>query len=344
MGSRRQSALSKSIRSALFRDPNDFKRTTIGHIQVVFSIYYIELLRYADILFQRLRNNVWQIDENGYLECFEAADGVKSMGDLGFSGSTFFSTSNSKFLIKSLPRHFEHSFFRRDLLQPYYMHMCTNPDSLLVWITDYVFAPYVTIGSLLRTTPAHHIIMENTLCGKSDDPAKDQWETYDLKPVDYFYPERDLVPDPLLNEKIMEKLGDRFEDKLRLSPEDYSDLIRTMRNDTKFLQESNAVDYSLFLVRYPASSTPGVVGRKNRWRVGVPSSDGKWKYRAVLLDFFWARHKLHAQAMTGVVQTFNMIGRQGPMTIMTTAEEYREKFLEMAEAIVEVDEPNPEEV
>lgn len=186
--------------------------------------------------------------------------------------------------------------------------------------------------------------MENTLCGKNDDPAKDQWETYDLKPVDYFYPERDLVPDPLLNEKTMEKLGDRFDDKIRLSPEDYSDLIRTMRIDTKFLQESNAVDYSLFLVRYPATSTPGVVGRKNRWRVGVPSADGQWKYRAVLLDYFWARHKLHAQAMTGVVQTFNMIGRQGPMTITTTAEEYREKFLEMAEAIVEVDEPNPEEV
>lgn len=217
------------------------------------------------------------------------------------------------------------------------MHMCTNPDSLLVWITDYVFAPYVTIGSLLRTTPAHHIIMDNTLYGKNDDPAKDQWETYDLKPVDYFYPQRDLVPDPLLNEKAMEKLGDRFEDKVRLLPEDYSDLIRTMRTDTKFLQESNAVDYSLFLVRYPASSAPEAVGRKNRWRVGVLSADGQWKYRAVLLDFFWARHKLHAQAMTGVVQTFNMIGRQGPMTITTTAEEYREKFLEMVDAMVEVD-------
>jgi len=180
--------------------------------------------------------------------------------------------------------------------------------------------------------------MENMLCGKNDDPAKDQWETYDLKPVDYFYPERDLVPDPLLNDKTMEKLGHRLEDKIRLLSGDFEDLMATMRIDTKFLQESNAVDYSLFLVRYPASSTPGVVGRKNRWRVGVPSSDGRWKYRAVLLDFFWARHKLHAQAMTGVVQTFNMIGRQGPMTITTTAEEYREKFLEMVEAMVEVQE------
>lgn len=249
---------------------------------------------------------------------------------------TFFSTSNAKFLIKSLPRHFEHSFFRRDLLQPYYTHMRTNPDSLLVWITDYVFAPYITLGSLLRITPAHHIIMENVLCGKNDDPAKEQSETYDLKPVDYFYPERDLVPDPLVNEKTMERLGDRFEDKIRLSAEDYEDLMVTVRSDTEFLQEANAVDYSLFLVRFPASSRPGVVGRKNRWRVGVSSADGKWRYHAVLLDFFWARHKLHAQAMTGMVQMFNMIGRQGPMTITTTADEYRQKFLEMVEAILEV--------
>ena len=94
MGSRRQSALSKSIRTALFRDPNDFNRTTVGHIRVLFSIFYIELLRYANILFQRLRNNVWQIDENEYLDCFSAADRVKSMGDLGFSGSVCAPLSN----------------------------------------------------------------------------------------------------------------------------------------------------------------------------------------------------------------------------------------------------------
>lgn len=212
--------------------------------------------------------------------------------------------------------------------------MRTHPSSLLVWITDYIYAPYSTIGSLLRTTPAHHIIMENLLCGRDD-----QWETYDLKPVDYFYPERDLVPDPLLEDGVIERLGDTFGDgdKVRLSRGDYEDFMGEVRRDTDFLREMNAVDYSLFLVRFPAHLEPRIVGKGDHWRVGVPSIDGEWKYRVVLLDFFWARHKLHAHAMSGVVQTFNMVGRMGPMTITTTAEEYRDKFLEMIEGIMQVD-------
>lgn len=87
MGSRRHSALSKSIRSALFRDPNECKRTILHEFLIFFSIYYIDLLRYADLLFHKLRNEVWEINEDEYLECFSAADRVKPMGDLGFSGS-----------------------------------------------------------------------------------------------------------------------------------------------------------------------------------------------------------------------------------------------------------------
>lgn len=178
--------------------------------------------------------------------------------------------------------------------------------------------------------------MENMLCGKNHDPARDQWQTFDLKPVEYFYPQRDLVPDPLLKDGTLERLGGKFEDKMRLSRDDYEDFMITVRDDTAFLESANAVDYSLFMVRFPAGSEPGVVGRGNRWRVGVCSVDGLWKYRAVILDFFWARHTLPAQVMSGVVQTFNMVGRQGPMTITTTAGEYRQKFLEMVQGVVEV--------
>lgn len=214
--------------------------------------------------------------------------------------------------------------------------MSAHRDSLLVWITDYVYAPYPTLGSLIGSTPAHHIIMDNILYGKTEDPNADQWEKYDLKPIDYFYPERDLVPDPLVSEDTLRKIADQFDDKIRLSQEQYESLKRVLEADTDFLRSSNAVDYSLFLVRFPASSQPEVVGRHTPWRIGLESADGKWKYRAVLLDFFWARHKLHAQAMTGVIQTFNVIGRQGPMTITTTADEYQQKFLAMVDSMVEV--------
>ena len=240
--------------------------------------------------------------------------------------------------MKAIPRHFEHSFFRRDLLHPYYSHMRAHRLSLLVWITDYVYAPYTTLGSVLRTTPAHHVIMENVLCGHDDD---DWWKTFDLKPADYFYPQRDLVPDALWGEdnddggaRAVDMLGGG--EKVCLLCGDYEDLMAAVRRDTAFLRDMNAVDYSLFLVRFPAHMEPRVVGRESVWRVGVPSVDGRWKYRVVVLDFFWARHKLHAQAMSGAVQTFNMVGRKGPMSVTTTAEEYRDKFLAMVEGIMQV--------
>lgn len=224
--------------------------------------------------------------------------------------------------------------------------MRAHPTSLLVWITDYLYAPYTTIGSLFRTTPAHHIIMENILYGRDQDtpstpadPASNRWETYDLKPIDYFYPERDLLPDPFVSEDTLSRLADEFPDKIRLKRADRDAFRATLAADTQFLCDANAVDYSLFLVRYPASGPEAdVVGRRIPWRVGFPSVDGRWRYRAVVLDFFWAKHKLHAQAMTGVVQTFNVIGRQGPMTITTTAEEYRQKFLEMVDSMLEAHE------
>ncbi|KAH8427305.1 phosphatidylinositol phosphate kinase family protein [Aspergillus melleus] len=337
---RRQAALSKSIQLALFRNPKDFRRTWLGQILAFFSLFYLKLLRYGDETFQRMRNEAWEIDEDEYKSSFRGENRtlpLKPMGDLGFSGSTFFSTSNSKFLVKSLPRHFEHSFFREDLFQPYYRHIRTHPQTLLVWITDYLYAPYKSLGSLLNTTPAHHIIMENVLYGREEDPRySDLWETYDLKPIDYFYPERDLVPEPLVSEETISRLADEFPDKIRLTRAQYEDMMSMLRTDTELLEASNTVDYSLFLVRYPAAGEPDAVGKRTPWRVGVPSTDGKWKYRAVVLDFFWAKHKLHAQAMTGVVQTFNVLGRQGPMSITTTAEEYRQKFLSMVDAMMEV--------
>ncbi|KAL5333254.1 hypothetical protein BJX70DRAFT_403785 [Aspergillus crustosus] len=339
MANRRQKAISRSVQRALFRS-KELRRTFIQRILAFFRIFYLTLFRYEPELFRKLRSEVWSISEEEYLASFRGenkkAIPLEPMGDLGYSGSTFFRTSNSAFLIKSIPRHFEHSFFREDLLEPYHEFMRNHPESLLVWITDYIYAPYRSIGSILRTSPAHHIIMENVSYGKESAPESTKWETYDLKPIDYFYPERDLLPDTLVSEDTLSRLADKFEDKIRLSKKNYEAVKRALETDTAFLASANIVDYSLFLIRFPASSAPPTIGRKTQWRVGVTSTDGKWKYRAVVLDFFWAKHTLHAQAMTGAVQAFNVIGRQGPMSITTTAEEYREKFLTMVDEMMEV--------
>jgi hypothetical protein len=190
--------------------------------------------------------------------------------------------------------------------------------------------------------------MENSLYGKSScsKEKQDQWETYDLKPNDYFYPERDIAGGRLAPVSVKERLIDEFPDKVRVTMDEKEELVEQLLRDTKILQDANAVDYSLFLVRYPAglsSSDGGKIptppGRSSPWRTGVLSRDKKWIYRAVLLDFFWANDALQAKAMTGLVNSWNFLKwgkRNGPMSITTTSDEYRSRFLKMVDAIVEV--------
>jgi hypothetical protein len=220
--------------------------------------------------------------------------------------------------------------------------MARLPTSLLVRITDFLYSPYTTIGSLLGFAPACHIVMENILYGKESDSRSDEWETFDLKPISYFYPERDIAGGHLASESVKERLVDKFNDKLRIPESARVQLLETLQEDTKLLESCNAVDYSLFLVRYPASSkdVPTLIARASQWRSGVPSTDGKWIYRGVVLDFFWAKHKLQALAMTGLINSFNVFARKGPMSITTDANEYRTRFLQMVEGLMEGSAPS----
>jgi hypothetical protein len=223
-----------------------------------------------------------------------------------------------------------------------------NETSLIVRITDLLYAPTPSIGSALGTAPSHHIVMENLLYGKSDCGAEDQkkWETYDLKPNDYFYPERDVMDGKLAPESVKERLIDEFPDKIRVTIDEKEELVAQLSRDTKIFQDANAVDYSLFLVRYPATMTsaegkdvPVPPGRPSAWRTGTLSRDKKWIYRAILLDFFWAKDSLQAYAFTGLINSFNFLkwGKDhGPMSITTTSDEYRRRFLKMVDEMIEV--------
>lgn len=306
--------------------------------------------------FKSLREN-WKIGEDNYTKSFQGDDDSKgsaliSIGDMGFSGSTFFNTSDGKYLVKSVPRHFEHSFFKDELIVPYADHMRKNLDSLLVRITDFLEAKS-NVGSTFGAAPSHHIVMENTKSGEKDDKRKDaEWETWDLKPMSYFYPERDIAGGALTSKETKEKLADNFSEKIVLSLDDAEDLKANLQKDTAMLAKANAVDYSLFLVRIPLNAAesegaadgspdsflepPQVPPGPPSWRTGVKSSDGKYIYRAALLDFFWAKHKVHAQAMTGLIKTYNLVDNQGPMSVTTTSDEYRERFLKMCNEMIEV--------
>jgi hypothetical protein len=210
--------------------------------------------------------------------------------------------------------------------------MQNRPESFLVRITDFLYSPYITAGGILQLVPSHHIVMENILYGKSSDPLSDKWETYDLKPADYFYPERDVLDGQLTSEAAKDKVVDIFDDKIRITKDQYGALKSVMDEDTTFLKASNAVDYSLFLVRYPVESSIKAGGD---WRSGILSTDKKWIYRAVILDFFWTKHKLPAKFMTGLINSYNIIDHQGPMSLTTSAGEFKERFVSMINTLVE---------
>ncbi|KAF1929407.1 SAICAR synthase-like protein [Didymella exigua CBS 183.55] len=354
---RRQRLISTSILRAIFvTKPVSHDETAneglLARILAFFSIFQLTLARYRDQVFKKLRNESWQIEEEEYTESFRSEStykrtDLKSVGDLGYSGSTFFTTPNTKLLVKSLPRQFEQSFFRKQLLDPYVEHMQANKDSLLVRITDLLYCPTPTVGSWLGTAPSHHIVMENILYGKSscNKSQQEQWETYDLKPNDFFFPERDIAGGRLAPESVKDRLIDEFPDKIRVTIDQKEELVAQLTRDSKLLQENNAVDYSLFLIRFPADLNSGThkvptpPGRGSAWRTGVVSRDGKWIYRAIILDFFWSKDALQAHAFTGLVKLYNALkfGKDhGPMSITANSDEYRQRFLGMVEDMVEV--------
>jgi hypothetical protein len=40
--------------------------------------------------------------------------------------------------------------------------------------------------------------------------------------------------------------------------------------------------------------------------------------------------------MTGLIKTYNLVDNQGPMSVTTTSDEYRERFLKMCNEMIEV--------
>jgi hypothetical protein len=250
--------------------------------------------------------------------------------------------------------------------------MKENPGSLLIRITDFLECVHHSIGSMFGLAPTHQVVMENILYGQDEGSCdsqseESQWESWDLKPMSYFYPERDVAGGVLSSEATKRKLADDFNESMVLDRDQAEDLKAQLEKDTGFLRDCNAVDYSLFFVRIPASAAPTSDSQPTlssdtesgqpvppaqppfappeppSWRTGVKGADGRFVYRAAVLDFFWAKHTVHAKAMTGLIKSYNLFDRQGPMSVTTTAEEYRKRFLKMCAEIIEVKEPSGEQ-
>ena len=321
-----------------------------------FYTYWLIFTCLFSEVFQSLRK-IWKLDDNTYDNSFRIhkkhpkKDALISKSDMGSFGSAFFVTSDGKYLVKSVPRHFEHSFFKNDLLMPYAEHMRQHGFSLLVRIADFLKNTQTSIGTVFGLTPSHHIVMDDLkFVGDEDEREGVKWETRDLKPLSYFYPERDVAGGMLASKETKSKLADELSEKLVLSIEQAAAFREQLQRDTTFLAECNAVDYSLFLVRLPADNQssnpeggpevpiepPLVPPGPPSWRTGIRSADRKWVYRASALDLFWAKHKVHAQAMTGLIKAYNVVDKQDPMSITTTSQEYRDMLLKMCDEMIEM--------
>ncbi|KAK4201897.1 hypothetical protein QBC40DRAFT_277400 [Triangularia verruculosa] len=372
----RQERIARSIVHALVRtNVNGIKKKSRNPLVIIlaifsafFSLYQLLMRKIRPADFSKLRREYWNVGDEDYADSFRPREGAKdeealtAIGDMGFSGSTFYTTNDQKYLVKSVPRHSEHSFFRYDLLTPYVQHMARHPQSLLVRICDFLGASGTSIGRILRLAPSHHIVMENIMYGRAEAEKRGdaKWENWDLKPTSYFYPERDIADGALTSETTKDQLADEFHDKIVLSQEQADDLFARLEEDTSLLAEHNAVDYSLFLVRMklsreevqeevqpeacksdsnlaPPESGPSVPPKPPTWKTGVASADGKYVYRASILDFFWAKHKIQPKFMTLLINLWNLlISKDGPMSITTTPEEYRQRFLRMCRGYVEI--------
>ncbi|KPI39627.1 uncharacterized protein AB675_3356 [Cyphellophora attinorum] len=365
----RNDAISRSIVAAVLKTPPRERLSLIKRVLIVlsafFTLFQLRLTRIKDDVFERLRTKSWEMDDEAYRSSFSGDEPLETKGDMGYSGSSFFTTKDGKYLIKSVPRQFEHSYFRDDLLEPYAKHMEENARSLLIRITDFLGWKHFSIGGILGLVPTYHITMENLLIGQdeADSAGGGDWETFDLKPADYFFPERDIAGGKLASEATKSRLADKFDDKIVLSQEQHDIFIRQLEQDTTLLASHNAVDYSLFLVRIPLSNPqnpfadepdhdnapeapdfpPFAPPSPPTWRTGVRSADGKYVFRAQILDFFWAKHKVTPKLFTFLIKAWNLIDRKGPMSITTTPDEYRERFLRMCEHFVEVKEDGEDE-
>ena len=410
----RKDKIARSVTSAITKPADVAAQRSFGRIiKAFFTVYSIHLHQHAPDLFGRLRGHC-NIDDESYVASFTLGENdkegvLKTEGPMGYSGSTFFTTLDGKYLIKSIPRHFENSFFRGDLLQPYVDYMNANLSSMLIRITDFLAVDHaykLSPGILFGFAPSHHLVMENLLVGQEEGERRARnelsqhdrtyqgpedrdielwkWETWDLKPTTYFFPERDIAQGKLASEATKSRLADEFNDRIVLTKSQARTFIDQIKRDTQLLANVNAVDYSLFLVRIPipASQQTPIAGQDGNqedpfsdnaahpvidgstsaeaqrppdvvptpenppftpphppsWRTGVKSSDGKHVYRAAILDFFWAKHKMHAKMMTLLVNTWNKIdlgGDNGPMSITTSSEEYRERFIRMCQGYIE---------
>ncbi|KAF3935653.1 hypothetical protein ABW19_dt0206173 [Dactylella cylindrospora] len=286
----------------------------------------LQFKRAAPLLFQKLRKE-WKTDEENYSNQLDNA--LTPVSGLGFSGSLFFFTQDGSFIVKSVGRKFEYTFLYVQCLEEYGNYMLTNPSSLLCRMTDVLFCFDRHLGGVLGVSPSHYMVMENLLKGMDQEKG---WKKWDLKPQQFFEPTRDLIPDKIKTENAKSGLADAMEDdRIYITKEQKANLWELLERDTEFLEKIETIDYSLLLGRYPIEGNgKPPKPKKQNWTTGIVSADGKFVYKACIVDFLWNVNQLQAR----IARTAGKLLPE--QTVTTEPGRYRREFLAMMEEYIEV--------
>ncbi|KZV92301.1 SAICAR synthase-like protein [Exidia glandulosa HHB12029] len=266
------------------------------------NLYDLKLRRDAPAKFAELRR-IWAIDEEEYKR--EVQGEWSTFGEAaGLSGSLFFHSTNKHYLLKSLGRAFENRFLHEYFLPAYFDYVRENPGTLLNRVLDVLCSFDWRLGDGWLS-PSHFLVLENIAREKEDD-----WETLDLKPMEYLEPFRDLVPERIQGSGVTDVLPDS-KPLLIDSAVERTRFLMQLTRDAEFLARMGAIDWSVLVVRPP---------------------DGRG-WRIALIDVFWSLKTPRAH-LTKVASDAAGIPTQ---TVTADAEGYAREVVRMMERAIRVE-------
>ena len=193
---------------------------------------------YSPNVFKSLRK-FWGVDESEFMLSICGEQALKEMNSAGKSGSIFFSSTDDRYIIKTMRKVEMKALLK--MLPKYYRHIQENEDSLLTKFFG-VFSVKPNQGKKVR-----FIVMANLFCD-----SLEIHDTYDLKGSTLG---RSTSPEIRMKAKslgsttesgvILKDLDLGFKFRLEKSKRDL--FIRQVSLDLKLLEELNIMDYSLLV-------------------------------------------------------------------------------------------------
>lgn len=242
----------------------------------------------------------------------------------GKSGSFFYFSSDGQYVLKTIKK--SEKTFLRSILDNYYKHLMTNPDSLITKIYGLHKIAFTRIRSSNKIDKSiYFIIMSNTFNTPFTIHTR-----YDLKGS--LYKREVRGNNPSIAKKDINFLEDNV--KIQLSDENKGFLMKILRKDCEFFKENNIIDYSMLLGIHSFDSfelkelnLDNLVRKPNNCQ--LLSKDGKNIYFLAIIDFLTDFNFKKRSEYTFCRMLF------GPTISAIPTKDYAERFYDFITASIE---------